>query len=288
MKVLLLNNDMHFKNLNALISYKNITLCIINGTNIDNINYQDFDVIYSPCLPIDVSKYPNTKFIFGPHFSVFPERNQMNIIKQNKNVIYVQPSDWARDVWKNNPICNGIRIETMPFGVDTNKFNEIQPIENRTKIFLYYKSRHPNELLFLLKNLKFYNITVKIFSYKERYQESDYMNYLHESKFGIWLGRHESQGFALEEALSCNVPLLVWDVNSMNQEFGSSYKNIPATCIPYWDSTCGEYFYQPNEFIYKFNLFLSKLNTYNPRQFILDSLSIEKCEEKFMNIVKNM
>ena len=39
--------------------------------NLENFNLSEFDVVYSPCLPIDVSKYPNTKFIFGPHFSIY-------------------------------------------------------------------------------------------------------------------------------------------------------------------------------------------------------------------------
>ena len=288
MKVLLLNNGMHVKNLNALLKYKDIKYYIIDGNDINHINYNQFDIIYSPCCPINVSKYPNTKFIFGPHFSVFPESNQINIIKQSKNVIYVQPSDWARDVWRNNHICDGMRIESMPFGVDTEKFNETKPIQNRTKVFLYYKSRHPAELEFLLKYLNFKNIEVKVFSYKEKYQESDYINYLHESKFGIWLGRHESQGFALEEALSCNVPLFVWDVSSMNQEYGYNYANIPATCIPYWDSTCGEYFKDINHLESKFQYFLENIENYRPREYIINNLSFDKCENIFKQLINKI
>ena len=80
----------------------------------------------------------------------------------------------------------------------------------------------------------------------------------------MWLDAHESQGFALQEALSCNVPLFVWNITSMRQEYGSSYNDIPATTIPYWDERCGEYFYNINELEDKFNLFLSKLETYKP------------------------
>lgn len=279
---------MHIKNLNALLSYKDIECHVINGTNIDNINLNNFDIIYSPCIPVNVSNYPNSKFIFGPHFSVFPEKHQMDIISENKNVIYIQPSDWARDVWKYNNLCNQIRIESIPFGVDTEKFNEIKPIQNRTKIFLYYKSRHPNELELLIKYLFFKNIEVKIFNYKEKYNENEYINYLHESKFGIWLGRHESQGFALEEALSCNVPLFVWDVTSMNQEYGYNYNDIYATCIPYWDSRCGEYFKNINELDNKFNYFLQNIENYKPREYVIDNLSIDICNKKFIELVNKI
>jgi hypothetical protein len=102
------------------------------------------------------------------------------------------------------------------------------------------------------------------------------------------LGRHESQGFALEEALSCNVPLFVWDVTSMNQEYGQNYNNIPATCIPYWDERCGEVFYNFNEINDKFMFFMSNLHTYEPRQYILENLTIDICSKKMLAICQNM
>ena len=51
---------------------------------------------------------------------------------------------------------------------------------------------------------------------------------MQKAKYGIILDAHESQGFAIEEALSCNVPLLVWNTKFMSQEYGSRYENIPC------------------------------------------------------------
>jgi glycosyltransferase involved in cell wall biosynthesis len=256
---------------------------MINHTNLDSIDLLEFDVVYSPSQPIDVSKYPNTKFLFGPHFSVFPEKNQMDIIR-GKNVVYIQPSDWVVKLWKGFSICQNVKIESLPFGVDTERFKDINPILERDKVFIYFKRRTPNELHFLENFLNSKNISYHIFSYINSYDD----NYLQNSKYGIWLDAHESQGFALEEALSCNVPLLVWNVNSMNQEHGSNYNNIPATTIPYWDERCGEYFYNINEVENIFNLFITKLESYRPREYILEIISIEKCEEKFINIVNDI
>ena len=287
MNILYINIYMHAKNKNALLNYKNINLYIINHTNIDSIDLAKFDCVYSPSQTIDVKKYPNTKFIFGPHFSVFPESHHMNII-QCLNTIYVQPSEWANNVWKYHPNCKNIRIETLPFGVDVNKFNEIKPIDQRNEVILYYKNRHPDELSNILNFLKSRNINPKIFSYKTRYDENDYINCLHNAKFCIWLDAHESQGFALEEALSCNVPLLVWNVTLLNQEYGSNYPSLPATTIPYWDNRCGEYFTKLNELETTFNKFITNLSEYKPREYILENISIERCEEKFINIVNSI
>lgn len=283
MKILYVNIGMHGKNHNALMNYKNITFYVINNIDFNNINLNDFDCVYSPSVPIDVSLYPNTKFIFGPHFSVFPELHQMNIINKS-NSIYIQPSKWASDVWINNPYCKNIKIKPLSFGVETNKFNEIKKITDRTKVFIYCKRRNPDEINLIKKFLNNRNIEYKIFDYLQRYNENDYIQYLQNSKFGIWLGAHESQGFALQEALSCNIPLFVWNITSMRQEYGSNYNDIAATTIPYWDERCGEFFYNANELEDKFNLFLSKLETYKPREYILENLSMEVCEQKLIDI----
>jgi hypothetical protein len=287
MKVLFIQNHMHLKNLNAIRKY-DIFIVSINHTNLDTINLHHFDIIYSPSCPIDVSKYPNSKFIFGPHFSVFPNKNQMDLISGNKNVIYIQPSEWAKNAWINNPICKNIRFETLPFGVDTDNFNQIKSITERNKVFIYFKRRQSHELNFVIQFLNSRGITAKIFDYVNKYHENEYIDYLHDSKYGIWLDAHESQGFALEEALSCNVPLLVWNVVSMNQEYGSTYGDVPATSIPYWDERCGEHFTDVNNFELTFNKFINNLNNYNPREYILENLSIEVCNKRFIEVANKI
>jgi hypothetical protein len=286
MKILLINIYIHPKNLASLLKYNHF-FHVINHPDLDDIDLKHFDVVYSPSQPIDVKKYPNTKFLFGPHFSVFPEKQQMDIIRGD-NTIYIHPSNWARDVWRNNPLCNNIRIESLPFGVDTNKFNEIKPISERSRVFIYFKRRIPNELTLIFNFLKNHGYEPVIFDYVNRYNEDEYIEYLQNSKFGVWVDAHESQGFALEEALSCNVPLLVWNVTSLNQEYCSNYPDIPASTIPYWDDSCGEFFVNIEDLTCKYDKFIQNIEFYKPRQFILDNLSIKKCDEGFTELIKTI
>ena len=154
---------------------------------------------------------------------------------------------------------------------------------------VYYKHRHPNEL----KQIKDFLIQQKIsnyriFDYDQRYNEEDYLSYLQKCKYGIVLDAHESQGFAIEEALACDVPLLVWNAQTMNQELNSHYQPIPCTSIPYWDNQCGEYFHHQEELERKFQILQMKLKAqqYSPRQYILDNLSTEKCAERFIKLIQ--
>jgi hypothetical protein len=284
MKCLILSTTFHIKNKNGLINVLNYLQWQYHFGNINDIN--NYDIIYSPGRPIDVSKYPTKKFIFGPHFSVFPDDKMSIINNKYNNSIYIQPSKWAADVWINMGIKH-IPILSLPFPVDTYKFNELN-VDIRNNVFIYFKRRKPQELQFLELFLKTKNITYRIFDYLKKYQEEDYLNYLQHSKFGIILDAHESQGFAIEEALSCNVPLLVWNTKTMSQEYRSSYRDIPCTTIPYWDERCGEFFYEKEELENKYNTFISKLESYKPRQYILDNLSVEKCSEKLVNLIKDL
>jgi len=249
-------------------------------------NIGDYDAIYSPSIPIDTSQHPNKKFIFGPHFSVFPNSILQIINNVCNNSVYIQPSQWAVDVWKMKGVdCNKLPLEPFPFPVDTNTFSPINK-ENKTKVLIYFKRRKQTELQFLKDQLKSRDISFTIFDYCKRYEERDYIKCLQESKYGIILDAHESQGFAVEEAMSCDVPLLVWNTTVMSQEVGSTYTNEPCTSIPYFNEKCGEYFYNQDEFESTFELFLKNLDEYNPRKYILDNLSVGVCAKRLETILK--
>jgi hypothetical protein len=286
-KLLVMNmNMMHHKNLNALQKYKKIEITsIIDVNDITKMDISSFDAVYSPCGPILVKDFPNTLFLFGPHFSVFPNKKDMEMIEGQKS-IYLQPSKWAMESWKNNKeYCENIRFDILPWGVDTDVF---QCRKKRNKVFIYFKRRIPSEFYLVENELKKRSIAYRIFDYVNRYSEEEYKDFLKECKYGIWVDAHESQGFALEEALACDVPLLVWNVSNMKQEYGSSYSEIPATTIPYWDERCGEYFYKAEDFIETLDLFIEKEESqkYKPREYIMENLSISVCERRMVNLIK--
>ena len=283
MKILIIGN-LHHKNrkgIEMILKYLKWNYKYGAG-NIDEI--RNFDIIYSPSQPINTSLFPKKKFIFGPHFSVFPDNKLSHINNNCNNSCYIQPSNWVINLWKTFNVDNIIPLKVFYFPVNTEKFKPITNNE-RKKVFIYFKRRKNEELNVITSFLNNKNIEYKIFDYIKQYDEEDYLKYLQNSKYGIILGAHESQGFAIEEAFSCNVPLLIWNVKSINQEEGVNYPDIKATSIPYWDERCGEYFYDTNEFESKYEEFINKLDTYKPREYVLENLSVEKCAENFNKLL---
>jgi hypothetical protein len=283
MKVLIIGS-FHHKNmigLKLLLDTIKYEYTFGNNNEINN-----FDIIYSPITPINSSQYPTKKFIFGPHFSVFPDNRLFYINNTNNNSIYIQPSKWAANTWINFNVENIIPVKIFPFPVEVKKFCPNQN-NKKNEVFIYFKRRKPEELEYVKQFLNNKNITYKIFDYVKKYDEEDYLKCLQNAKYGIIIDAHESQGFAIEEALSCNVPLLVWNTSVMSQEHGSNYPNIPCSSIAYWDENCGEYFYNKEEFETTYNNFLNKLEGYSPRTYIIENLSPQKCGERFIELINS-
>jgi len=282
--LLIINNFIHHKNregLEAMLRYLNIDFDYGSEVDISNDKYK---IIYSPANPVNIHKYPKKFYIFGPHFCVLPtDNNKFDSINYNQNnLIYTLPCQWCVNIYKSYDLK--INLIPFPFPVNTDKFNEVQEI-NKTEVLIYFKGRSQNELQFLIEKLKNKGISnFEIFSYSHKYDENYFIQHIHKSKYGIVLDAHESQGFAIEEMMSCNLPLFVWSVSKFNQEYGCNYPPYPATSIPYWDDRCGEVFYESNEFNDKFDLFLSKLDSYKPRDYVMENLSLEVCAKRFKEL----
>ena len=287
MRVIFIKSGVHHKNLNFILKCKKIKFFIINSVSeFHNMDISSFDCVISPCEPIDVSKYPNMKFIFGPQFSVFPD-NRLVIIK-GENSVYNLLSDWVINIWKQSPICNNLKLIPLPYGVDTEKFINIQHIRERNYVIVYFKHRNPSDLKLVETFLKNKNVSYNIFSYDQKYNEDTYLTCLQHAKYAIWVDAHESQGFAIQEALTCDVPLIVWNITSMNQEHGSRYSNLPATTTSYWDAKCGEIIYQFDELDDVYKKFIVNIESYRPREFIVENLSVEECENKLIKTIETL
>lgn len=220
------------------------------------------------------------KAVVGPNTYVLPKNIPKDI--DMSNLIYIQPSKWICDFWKDLGF-KSCPLDVWPSAIDTKEFQErVKP--NDGQVLVYFKQRYPEELNFVKQILDEKKIKYKVIKYGS-YDQKEYVNELKNTKYVIWLGRHETQGIALEEALSMNVPMLVWDVDSIGHQVPrpkdirmyskeeAEYKN--TTSAEYFDTRCGIKTRNKNEIVISIEKMENAWTSFFPRQYILENLGLE-------------
>lgn len=282
----------HIKNIRGfelLAEMNSAELEVLN--HMENINYDSYDLVWIPQGFYHSLQLPNAKrILYGPHNFVFPSEPWTYRIKpQFERSIYTCLSEYIYKIWKQFPPLL-MPIKPFPFPLDTELFKP----NNSEKIydcFIYFKSRSKQDLQHIENILSCLNYTYKVILYGN-YEEKEYMDLLEKSKFGIWLGAHESQGFALQEALSMNIPLIICNVKSLNDEINDKgehsyleYKdkyNMSATSCPYFDERCGLVIYDLNDLNKNIEHMKDNYTTYQPRNYILETLSPKACYDRII------
>lgn len=280
MKFYISDGFVHHKNLEGMIR-------IINHLGWQRTNFEDSEVVWSPANHLHSENYPGKKFIFGPHFSVFPDHNVRRLSNSANNSIYIQPSQPTVNTWVDEFGVNNLPVVSFPFPVDIPNLSTVE----KKRVLIYFKQRNPSELQFVKNVLSSRGIGYDIIEYGQ-YIENDFQKKLNETRWCFCLGRHESQGFAIQSMMAKNIPLLVWSVKQRSQEFGCSdnYKTVKTevSTVPYWDKECGEKFYYQEELEDTLNVFLKNLDGYNSRDFIRKNLSLESCADKFLDLINSI
>lgn len=281
----------HHKNIDSMkqmCSKLNIEYSVVRS--IDAINSSDAELVWIHDKYFDPDLIPNKKILVGPQLFVFPSGDICGeeIDRYKGKCCYTSLSPWVKQfVLSFSPFK--IPIEPLPFGVDMERFKPVSPIKERDSYFIYFKMRHSSILNDVLEKCKEINLKQHIFHYGS-YQEENYREILKRSRFGIWVGLSESQGFALQEALASDVPLIVLNVKTIkegfiNNTFVFTEISLPlyATTVSYWSEKCGEIIYNPDELISSYKKLESSLEFYKPREFIEENLSHEVCMKRILN-----
>lgn len=285
-------NPKHPKNLDAIKRMCMKTNTVLEITNsLERCKKNNYDLLISNEAFFNPNIIPsNIKIIFGPQCFVLPWGPIVGTLNEKwlNRCAYNVLCPW--NTLAHLEVARSMVIPTieLPYAIDTEKF---QPVMNHEKTFdclLYFKERHPDLLEKAKKLLEQINISYKIIVYG-KYKETDYIHLLHNCKFMFVIDRHESQGFGLQEAMACNVPLVVFDVKSCHEIYGwtgfwkyKKYK-LYATAVPYWSETCGLKTVVWDELPNMLEYMKQNFGEFKPREFILEHLSEEKCMERITN-----
>lgn len=204
------------------------------------------------------------------------------------------PGPWMRKMCE--PYWGG-RVEAWPVGIDTRAWcphDGDKPID----VLIYNKvlwdrSRQQECLVRPLRE----TLEAGGHSYLElrygHYREEDFHAALRRCKSMIFLCEHETQGIAYQQALACGVPILAWDQGGPWRDpsyFPGKVVFSPVSSVPYWDERCGRRFSSAQDFPEQWKRFWAAVDAgeYQPRDYILENLTLATCARKYADIARGL
>lgn len=223
--------------------------------------------------------------VVGPNLFVMPSDVPQGI--RLEGALYLHPCEWAARLWE----YAGFRacpILPWAVGIDTYEFHPSNTPSIERRVMVYHKERDVQELAAILDVLHTMKEPYWLVLYGQ-YTEQEYKELLSKTSFIVWHGMHESQGIALQEAMACDIPILVCDVTSLaqanvNYTFAQEVFSFPVTAAPYFDDSCGKKITDLGELRTAIEEMFDCLETYHPREYVLRNLTLEGQALAFVSI----
>ena len=243
-------------------------------------NHQHHVGVTQFCEPELLNGWHQTKrpILLGPNLFVLPTDNPVLCKMFND---FTVPSQWVKELYERFELMKGKKnITVWPVGIDTEEWKPKQPVEHILDCFIYFKNRTEQDLRMVEALCNKNNLRYKVLKYGN-YQEHELKRLCEEARFVILLTGTESQGIAYMEILSTDTPAYVF--NSPTWKSDDDSVSAPASSVPYWDSTrCGMLASNDNN---NFEDFLHSLDSFSPRDYILEHHTLELSAREYFNLL---
>lgn len=230
--------------------------------------------------PLQKMDFPFNTLI-GPEIMVLPNEHP-NLWAKYKN--WVQPAQWVINYMHQFKEINGCNLWTWPVGIDTDKFHVERGEDFAYDCFVYYKNvtkqTELDKLDAVIKYLEQSGMKFIVLKYGE-YDEAQKKMAAINCRFGIYLAGTESQGIALMEFLSMDVPMYVLDEVQFKYS-GFTYSDNTVSSAPYFDVDCGIK-------IRGFNLsYIPQMlkRKFTPREWILNHHTLQDGAKRYVEILR--
>lgn len=195
----------------------------------------------------------------------------------------VVPSEQLKNIYEEElPSLRG-RTHVWPAGVDTKLFAPQDSNSASKNVIVYWKTESESFCQAVEQLLQKHNwnpIRVRYGSYKIEW----YREMLMSAKFAIFISHVESQGIALAESWSMNVPTLVWQPNPpFNYIIKGKQFTIPSA--PYLNERVGSFWTTLDELEHLLQNKAFESAGLEPRAWVLENMSDEASVKCLLKII---
>lgn len=199
------------------------------------------------------------------------------------------PGEWMRIMFEPDYHDKAL---AWPVGIDTDVWSAELKSKPVFDFLIYDKIRWEHEKYQqdlidpICRVLDSHSLTYQFIKYGD-YTPDELRTKLGNSKSVIFLCEHETQGLAYQQILATGTPILAWERGGYWQDpyyYPEKVKFEPVSAVPYWDECCGVKFISADDFDAQLQGFLKTLPEFNPRNYIMENLTLEVCAKKYLEI----
>ncbi|MCX5921938.1 MAG: hypothetical protein NTX86_01260 [Candidatus Dependentiae bacterium] len=225
------------------------------------------------------------KLLAGPCIMV--RSNEFNRVLASPEIdTYIVNSEWTYKGYIEDEPSLENRLKIWYVGVDVDYWQPMNSrhVEKTNNVLVYWKTESEGfcqQVEDTLRRCNFNPMRIRYGSYsKEQYKQV-----LTEVDFAVFISRSESQGIALAEAWSMDIPTLVWDPQ---EPFVVCNKLFwPISAAPYLNKSVGISWKNMTEFEETLSAIRTQLEQFSPRDWVSKNMSDEVSAQLLLTIVQN-
>jgi len=220
--------------------------------------------------------------VVGPNMWEIPIES---IAKQYQD--FLVPSQWVKDLYFTFDFMKDKSIHVWPVGIDTEDWPDTTDKEKFGDCLIYFKHMEEEDKTVAAELCIDKGLVFGCLSYGN-YDESALHDAVNKCRFAILVTRTESQGIAYQQILASGLPCFVFEKEVWDDRDDGI--ECPASAVPYFDERCGVKVKEgaTREEIYEsFTYFLENLDSFDPRAYVQENLTLEICAQKFLDILES-
>ena len=248
-------------------------------------------VVYAPanealCQAIELKRRGVVDFVVaGPVNALFADESNGILLTPEIGLVVV-PSEWTIEFYRDYPALAG-KSRVCPCGVDAEVWRPSGRAKARSAV-VYWKSGDERfcdavETVVRRCGLEPLRITSKHGEHG-MFTPSAYRDALDRSVAGIFLSTFETQGIALAEAWSMDVPAVVWDPQGEACWRGRSFTS--RSSAPFLTPATGVTFRTIDELEPAFRATLNRLDGFQPRRWVQEHMTDAVCARLLYDLIR--
>jgi hypothetical protein len=249
-------------------------------------------VVYAPAnealrQAIDMKRRGAVDYIVaGPVNALFADESN-GILQEPEIDLVIVPSEWTIDFYRGVPALVA-KSRVCPCGVDAELWKPAGHAKERAAV-VYWKSGSDSFCEAVEAIVR--SAGLEPLRFRSRHGEhgiftpAAYQDALNRAAIGVFLSTFETQGIALAEAWSMNVPTVVWDPQGEAEWRGRTFKS--GSSAPFLTPSTGIAFRTTGDLEPALGRALSGLADFQPRAWVLAHMTDAVCAEMLYRLIRD-